>query len=94
MSDMNRLLKHMQLKPIVADSLDFAKFLERLQESPDIAGTAPALILRAVRNRGVVDIEKEPAERRPYLNCCKRCEFQRGKHSTTFAEVRELSTGS
>jgi predicted Ser/Thr protein kinase len=57
----------MQLKPIVADSLDFSEFLGRLKEHPEIADTAPALILRAVRSRGVVDIEKEPADRRPYL---------------------------
>jgi predicted Ser/Thr protein kinase len=57
----------MQLKPIVADSLDFAAFLDRLKDQPHIADTAPALILRAVKNRGVVDIEKEPEDRRPYL---------------------------
>jgi predicted Ser/Thr protein kinase len=60
-------MEHMKLKPIVADSLNFVQFLGRLKTEPHIADTAPALILRAIKSRGVVDIEKEPVARRPYL---------------------------
>jgi len=67
MSDLNRLMQHMKLKPIVAGSLTFADFLGKLKDSPQIADTAPALILRAIKSRGLVEIDKEPASRRPYL---------------------------
>jgi predicted Ser/Thr protein kinase len=60
-------MQHMKLKPIVADSLNFVQFLGKLKAEPHIADTAPALILRAIKSRGVVDIEKEPVARRPYL---------------------------
>ena len=67
MSDLNRLMQHMKLKPIVAGSLNFTEFLDKLKDSPHIADTAPALILRAIKSRGEVEIEKEPLTRRPYL---------------------------
>jgi predicted Ser/Thr protein kinase len=57
----------MSLKSIEAGSLTFAEFLDKLKESPEIADTAPALIVRAIKSRGVVEIEKEPVERQGYL---------------------------
>lgn len=67
MSDLQRLKRHLSLKSIEAGSLTFAEFLGKLKESPEIADTAPALIVRAIKSRGVVDIEKEPVERQGYL---------------------------
>jgi predicted Ser/Thr protein kinase len=90
MSDMNRLMQHMKLKPIVADSLNFVQYLERLKAEPHIADTAPALILRAIKSRGVVEIDKEPVARRPYLELLqamrvpawKAFDHVRGSHRT------------
>ncbi len=67
MSDLQRLKRHMSLQSIEAGSLTFAEFLDQLKGSPEIADTAPALIVRAIKSRGVVDIEKEPVERQGYL---------------------------
>lgn len=67
MSDLQRLKRHLSLKSIEAGSLTFAAFLDMLKETPEIADTAPALIVRAIKSRGVVDIEKEPVERQGYL---------------------------
>lgn len=67
MSDLQRLKRHLSLKSIEAGSLTFADFLGKLKETPEIADTAPALIVRAIKSRGVVEIEKEPVERQGYL---------------------------
>lgn len=67
MSDLQGLKQHMLLKSIEADSLTFEEFVAKLPQNPEIADTAPALIVRAIKSRGVVDIEKEPLERQGYL---------------------------
>lgn len=67
MSDLQRLKQHLLLKSLEAGSLTLLEFLAKLPTSPEIADTAPAVIVRAIKSFGVVDIDSQPIERQGYL---------------------------
>jgi len=67
MSNDNELNELLKLKPLAGRPLKLPEFLRQLKEHPEIADTAPALLVRTIKSKGVVDIEKQPPERRPYL---------------------------
>lgn len=67
MPDLQRLQQHLLLKSLDAGSLSLLTFLAMLPTSPEIADTAPAVIVRAIKSFGVVDIDSQPIERQGYL---------------------------
>lgn len=67
MSNGNELATLLQLDAISAGSMTFTEFLSTLKEHPENADSAAALLVRAVKSKGLVDIEQAEPERRPYL---------------------------
>src|SRR4029453_5160544 len=67
MSNDNNLSELLKLEPLVGRSMKFPEFLRELKPHPEIADTAPALLVRAIKSKGLVEIESQPEERRPFL---------------------------
>lgn len=70
-SDFADLLSALDLKPVKLEPMPLGTFLRELKEHPERADTAHGLLVRAVEEKGEVDIDKEPEERRPYLRMLK-----------------------
>jgi predicted Ser/Thr protein kinase len=72
MHDNQKLLELLALDKLVERSIPFPEFLQELKGRPEAADTAAALIVRAIKARGEVDIASVSPERQPYVTMLKQ----------------------
>jgi predicted Ser/Thr protein kinase len=66
------LRKLLGLESTVVETITFGEFLKRLKDSPEIADTAAATLVRAIESKGEVDIKTAPEALRPHLSMLKK----------------------
>ena len=66
------LRKLLGLESTVVETITFGEFLKRLKETPEIADTAAATLVRAIESKGEVDIKTAPEALRPHLSMLKK----------------------
>ncbi|MCA0315219.1 MAG: hypothetical protein LCH63_15495 [Candidatus Melainabacteria bacterium] len=60
------------LRSNVVETISYRDFLVRLTETPEVADSAAATLVRAIESKGEVDIDISPQELRPYLKMLKK----------------------
>ena len=96
------LLGTLDLKPVKLQSIPFGKFLTQLKQHPERADTAHALMIRAIEEKGEIDIDAEPVDRRLYLRMLKEAGIKlykafdqvRGSHLTADKLMTHLQAAS
>lgn len=84
-TDTDGLMKLLGLEPLIAETMPFSDFLQKLAGHPERADTAAALFVRAVKALGEENIEEAEAERQPYLRMLRSMKIPAYK---AFAGVR------
>jgi predicted Ser/Thr protein kinase len=101
-NDNPKLNELLGLKPLREDTFAFPEFLRRLKEHPEAADTSAALLVRAIKDAGEVNIDDAPAWRKPYLKMLKALgipnykafEHVRGSQRTVARTVKFLEAAA
>lgn len=102
-SEPNDLAEFLKLDATETGTVSFVDYLRLLKESPEIADTAFALLVRSIKQGGLVDIELETnPERREYLRylqarripAWKLMDHVRGSHPVVQRVMNHLEAGA